>query len=113
MTQKELNEYNALPTEAKDFYNLAKKNHPNWSHQQRFVYATICMQDPFGQGPEPEPPSNIFKKMLEKAQNFLQENFPGIYETVAEVFSTLLRRLRDAIHATLETIKGWLNELFG
>ena len=111
MTQKELNEYNALSADAKVFYDLAEKNHPNWSHQQRFVYATICMQDPFGSGPEP--PSNIFKKMLEKAQNFLQENFPGIYATVADVFSTLLRRLRDAIHATMETIKGWLNELFG
>lgn len=108
MTQEELNEYNRLNSCQKDFYNLYKKQHPEWEHNQLVTMATICGGlPPIGPG---EPGiKEILMEAVRKADAFLENNFPQIYSKVKNALGTIYNNLKNAVKVVWEQFVSWFN----
>lgn len=107
MTDEELKEYNKLSQNGKDAYNTGMRIHPEWSHKQAMTYATIVImtQDtPLPPGPNPITLKEIYKKIIIKAQQFIQKDFPRIYQQVKDYFVQAIDWLTNAVNVTLNSI---------
>lgn len=109
MTQEELKEYNNLPPEGKDAYNSGMRAHPEWTHGQAFTYAIIVLQAlgmpyPTGGTTDGNELKKIYQTILLKAQQFIQIDFPRIYQQVKETFKKALDWLANAVNVTLNKI---------
>jgi len=112
MTQSELEEYNRLTSEQKDFYNMAKRMHPEWSHRQCHTYAVICSQDPFGDGNGGDlSPMEVFRVMIRQADIYMETNFPNIYPQVKETFRNVYNYVKSAVSTTWDTIVNFFKNL--
>lgn len=104
MTQEELNEYNTLSQNAKDFYNLGMRQHPEWTHQQAFTFAIITeIGGGLNQPPDGEP-QTLFERILVKAHDFIKTNFPRVYQQVRDTFKKAIDWLANAVNVTLNKI---------
>lgn len=104
MTPEEFQEYESLSPVGKDYYNMGKREHPEWSHKQAIAYVCICS---IPTPPSPGPPltlKEIFTAMMIKAEVFMQEKFPRIYSQVKEYFSKTIQWLKNAIDVTINKI---------
>lgn len=105
MTQEQLKEYESLG-DAKYLYNMGMRNHPEWSHEQAFTYAVIVKGGipPLRPIDEPHTPNDIFKAMLSKAKDFIENDFPRIYNKVKDAFEKAMDWIRNAVTVTLDGI---------
>lgn len=103
MTQEQLKEYESLDEKKKFAYNMGMRNHPEWSHEQAFTYAIIVGVS-LPPVTEPPTPNNIFKAMLSKAKDFIENDFPRIYNKVKDAFEKAMDWIRNAVTVTLNGI---------
>lgn len=118
MTQEELNEYNRLTPQQKQFYNMGMEAYPGWSHAQAFSYAIICDPTNYdditiinqndGNGSDK---NKILKAVISKVNNIIEKDFPRIYKQVKEKFSQILCWLDNAVSATWNSILNWFRTL--
>lgn len=104
MTPEEFQEYESLSLVGKDYYNMGKREHPEWTHNQAMTFAITCI---ITIEPQPGPTrtlKEIFTAMLRKAEVFMQEKFPRIYTQVKEYFSKTIQWLKNAIDVTINKI---------
>lgn len=107
MTDEELKEYNKLSQNGKDAYNTGMRIHPEWSHKQAMTYATIVImtqETPLPPGPDPITFKEIYKNIIIKAQQFIQKDFPRIYQQVKDYFVQAIDWLTNAVNVTLNKI---------
>ena len=113
MTDIELKEYNDLTPQQKEVYNMGKRHNPGWSHQQCLTYAIVCT---VGTGVITDPPVGggngidikaIFKAMIEKARDYIKDEFPRIFQKVKDTFTDILGRISNALKVTWEEILRW------
>lgn len=111
MTEEDLKDYNILPPEWKDAYNLGMRTHPEWTHSQALTYAHIVGVALTGENsiPPGEPTDKpdfkkIYQAILIKAQQFIQRDFPRIYHQVKETFKKAIDWLSTTIEVTINKI---------
>lgn len=109
MTPEEFQEYESLSPVGKDYYNMGKREHPEWNHNQAMTYVSICL---ISTPPTPGPTTTlreIFTAMLRKAEVYMQEKFPRIYNQVKEYFSKTIQWLKNAVNVTINKIIEFFN----
>jgi len=104
MTPEERNDYNKLTKEGQKFYDLYKGMHPDWGHAQLITMVTICVQDPFGPKCKGDGKTikEIFAECVRKADAFMEENFPGLYPSVKDLFYRIGNAIKRAAQVTWE-----------
>ena len=81
-----------------DFFQQIKTLHPDWSDDQIWTNVSVQMnaQDVISAaGADVSPTVELIRIILEKAQKWLMEVLPEIFERVAEFFVELLSTLPD------------------
>lgn len=81
-----------------DFFQQIKALHPDWSDDQIWTNVSVQMnaQDVISAaGVDVSPTEELLRIILEKAQEWLMEVLPEIFERVAEFFIELLSTLPD------------------
>lgn len=81
-----------------DFFQQIKTLHPDWSDDQIWTNVSVQMnaQDVISAaGTDVSPTVELIRIILEKAQKWLMEVLPEIFERVAEFFVELLSTLPD------------------
>lgn len=81
-----------------DFFQQIKNLHPDWSDDQIWTNVSVQMnaQDVISAaGADVSPTVELIRVILEKAQEWLMEVLPEIFERVAEFFVELLSTLPD------------------
>lgn len=97
MTPDERKDYNKLTKEGQKFYGLYQGMHPEWSHAQLMTMVTICCQDPFKKGGTLK---EILAECVRKADKFMEENFPGLYPSVKDLFLNIGNAIKKAVQVT-------------
>ena len=107
MTDIELQEYNELSIELRNYYNMGMTQHPEWSHKQALTFAIIAgnagviVKDPTGD------PDTILGEVLQKAKNFIEEKFPRIYLMVKTTFDNVISKVKSGLIKAWNEIMSW------
>lgn len=110
MTDIELQEYNELSIELRNYYNMGMAQHPEWSHKQALTFAIVVgsagdiVQDPIGGNPGPD---TILGEVLQKAKNFIEEKFPRIYLMVKTTFDNVISKVKSGLIKAWNEIMSW------
>lgn len=108
LNEEEIKQYESLSPRGQYYYNYSMREHHDWTHIQAFTNACVCLQmeENLNQSPEPQPPNlnMIFRAVLQKAENFMQEHFPDVYQRVKQSFADVVRWIRNAVNITIEKI---------
>lgn len=105
MTSIELREYESLSDEGKEFYQLYRKRHPEWNHEQLMMQVSICLMDPFGDDNKPSISfREIVEEVLKKARDYINREFPRIYEKIKAKFAMVLEKINTLCSLTWEKI---------
>ena len=108
MTDIELQEYNELSIELRNYYNMGMTQHPEWSHKQALTFAIVVgntgviVQDPPIGGPD-----KILGEVLQKAKNFIEERFPRIYLMVKTTFDNVISKVKSGLIKAWNEIISW------
>ena len=109
MTEGERKDYNKLPAAGKDYYDMAMKNYPDWSHNQAMTFVAITLNL--------QPPRNKFEALkdlliatIEKAKDFLSVNFPDLYQQVKESYNSIVSSIQNAANVAVETIQKLISK---
>ena len=108
MTQEEISDFLSLSSDGQFFYNQGKRSHPEWTHDQVMAYVSVCLVG-FGTPGKVSSIREIFTAMLKKAEEYMLNNFPGIYIRVKDYFSKAIVWLKNAINVTIDKIIEFFN----
>ena len=109
MTDIELQEYNELSIELRNFYNMGMAQHTEWSHKQALTFA-IVVGNAGGIGGDPpidDDPNTILGMVLQKAKNFIEEKFPRIYLMVKTTFDNVISKVKSGLIKAWNEIMSW------
>lgn len=110
MTDIELQEYNKLSVEGRNYYNMGMSQHPEWSHKQALTFATICIitaGDPPQEPPTPTTLKEILISVVSKAQIFISDRFPRIYAQVKTTFDNVISKVKSGLIKAWNEIISW------
>lgn len=109
MTESERKDYKKLTSAGKDYYDMAKRNHPDWSHNQvmTFVAITINLQPPRN---KIETLRDLLLATIEKAKEFLNFNFPDLYKQVIDSFDSIVLSIQNTANVAVETIQKLISK---
>lgn len=111
MTDIELQEYNKLSVELRNYYNMGMTQHPEWSHKQALTFAIVVgsaggiVNDPSPNGGDD--PDTILGEVLQKAKNFIEEKFPRIYLMVKTTFDNVISKVKSGLIKAWNEIMSW------
>ena len=97
-------------------FDRIKAKHPDWSDDQVWMAVSLDLQQDASieqnKDVDPEDP-NIWKTIVTKAKDWLQEVLPVVFEKVKEIFAALLNRLKEWIAENVPVIFERITELIG
>ena len=95
-------------------FDRIKAKHPDWSDDQVWMAVSLDLQQDASieqnKDVDPEDP-NIWKTIVTKAKDWLQEVLPVVFEKVKEIFAALLNRLKEWIAENVPVIFERITEL--
>ena len=103
--------------ERNERFDRIRAKHPDWSDEQVWMAVSLDMQQDAtinqkGNDINPLDPK-IWEIIVEKAQEWLQEVLPVVFEKVKEFFATLIGRLKQWIAEKVPVIYEKITELIG
>lgn len=103
--------YDGLPPRWKTRFNDSYDEHPDWTDPQRASFIEVMMKIE-GEWPPKTPPEQFLKEIMNKVSQFLQVNFPEIYNSVRDYIANVSRKLSQYVNAAWETFKDILDDIF-
>lgn len=95
-------------------FDRIKAKHPDWSDDQVWMAVSLDLQQDAtieqNKDVDPNDP-NIWKTIVTKAKDWLQEVLPVVFEKVKEIFAALLNRLKEWIAENVPVIFEKITEL--
>ena len=95
-------------------FDRIKAKHPDWSDDQVWMAVSLDLQQDASieqnKDVDPKDP-NIWKTIVTKAKDWLQEVLPVVFEKVKEIFAALLNRLKEWIAENVPVIFEKITEL--
>ena len=97
-------------------FDRIKAKHPDWSDDQVWMAVSLDLQQDAtieqNKDVDPNDP-NIWKDIVNKAKDWLQEVLPVVFEKVKEIFAELLNRLKEWIAESIPVVFERLTDLIG
>lgn len=97
-----------------ELFQQVKNEHPDWTEEQIWTQISILIsaENEVANNSNVNPTEEFIKLVLEKAQEWLIEVLPHIFEKVAKFFAHLLERLPDWFHKGISYVYECITKYF-
>ena len=97
-----------------ELFKIVQESHPDWTKEQIWAQVSVMIgaDEAVSNSISNTPLDEIVRIAIEKAEDWLRENLPIIFDKVADFFVQLWNRLPDIVRRGLDYIWRVIEDIF-